>query len=140
MKASDARAYRDRAFATLVAVVMISLVGSALLAMTVLVQVDSRRSQRVNTEVQLRQLLLAGGVAARESIMDNPAGAWSQTLELPADMEEASVKIDFSISDQSRRTVTVTARDGDYRASQTMAFELQNGAWELAAVELNRPY
>jgi len=126
-------------FATFIAVVMLSLVGSALLALTLLLQDDVRRSTRHGAETQLRQLLIAGGEAAMQAVepIDADLGGMT-TLPVPADLEDAFLSVSYERSDQTSIEATITAGAGDFESTQIMRFELTEKGWGLTDVQITR--
>lgn len=126
-------------FATFTAVVMISLVGTTLLALTLLLQDDVRRSTRHEAEAQLRQLLIAGSAAVIQAVGAIDAElAGTLTIQPPADLEEAELGVSYERPDQTTIEATITARTGDYESAQVMRFELSEMGWDLCGTQITR--
>jgi hypothetical protein len=135
-----ARAHHGHGFATFTAVVMISIVGTSLLALTLLFQADHERSMSQGAEVQLRQLLIAGAAAAVDAVGQDPQITGIQTLQTPADLDDAKLAITYQTIKPSVLRATVTTRIGDYKAIQILAFVATDTGWRLADAQLTRPY
>jgi hypothetical protein len=86
-------------FASIVALMMIALVGGAILAVTSLLAADVKRTQTEAREAQLRQLIIAGAqdLAARrrdgEQLLPN-----RYSLPLPTALTDATVEIHLHVN------------------------------------------
>lgn len=130
---------RSLGFATFTAVVLLSLVGTTLLALTLLIQADARRSTRYEAETQLRQLLIAGGATAMQAVESPDAElTGSLTIQPPTDLEEAQLNVSYERTDQTTLLATITALIGDYESTQVMRFELSETGWVLLDTQLTR--
>lgn len=97
-------------FASIVALMMIALVGGAILAVTSLLAADLRRTQNEARDTQLRQLVIAGAQQAREQT------AQRLRLELPESLQDAEVVVQIEPTGQA----VVTARLGGRTVMQTI--------------------
>ena len=127
-------------FATFTAVVMISLVGTALLALTLLLQTDARRSMRHGTETQLRQLLIAGGTFAQIDVNQETDLTDTRTLQLPADLEAGQVNVTYLYLFTGTIEATVTARFEEYKAVQILSLVSTDSGWVLKEAQLTRQH
>lgn len=130
---------RSSGFATFVAVVLITLVSSALLSLTMLLRTDVQRTTRHRSETQLRQLLIAGGVAVKHEIAVDPHISGSRTIPVPAGAEASSILVTYDAPDPSTLIATVTARTERSKTGQVMHFTLIDSAWVLDDIQLIRP-
>lgn len=128
---------RSRGFAALTAIALIAIVGLGLAAMAALFAGETRRTGRQRDDAQLRQLLIAGEVAARDALA---RGEREGTVALPADLTSLGARLTFSpIGDPSDREahVRVTASTADGRTmSQRLTYAATDGKWELRSAEL----
>jgi hypothetical protein len=139
---------RPRAFATLTALGLVVVVGIAITALTALVAQDVKRSIRQSEEAQVRQLLLAGELAARASLGAKAAG--QANVPLPPELSSAgySLRVEDVTSDDRVDAaiatpvadvhVRVTAYRPDGRtASQHLRYgRTDAGGWQLRTAEL----
>jgi hypothetical protein len=89
--------HRRRGFATTIALVLVGLVGLTLAAVAMSLTRDARRTGAEATDAQLRQLIVAGSIEAREFVQRGGAKAgdvWKVTLppELVSDGASAEVR------------------------------------------------
>jgi Zn-dependent alcohol dehydrogenase len=128
---------RRRGFAALTAIALIALVGFGLAAMAALFAAETRRTGRVREDAQLRQLLLAGEVAAREALS---RGERRGAVALPVELTTEGVRLTFAPAGEPGERETrcrVTARTGDGRVmSQRLTYEMTGASWTLRAAEL----
>ncbi len=127
---------RSSGFATFVAVALIAMVGTALLSLTLLLSTDVRRTSRHRAETQLRQLLIAGGVAAEQAVAADPSISGSRTIAVPGDSDTTSLRVTYETPTQSALHVTISATTDDYKARQVMRYALVDSVWVLRGVEL----
>ncbi len=105
------RRAKSRGFATTMALMLVALVGSAILAVTMLSASDFRRTATEARDAQLRQLVLAAALDLRARAR---AGMPLENYELPlpSDMisrDGGGVSIRIESTDAPRRAI-VTAR------------------------------
>ena len=129
-----------KGFATFTAVVMLMLVGIALLSLTVLFQDDSRRTMRHSAELQLRQLLIAGAVAAEAQVDLQPDPAGPRTLPMPDGYEATQVEVTYLRQTSSTIQATVSASLEGYEAEQQLSFNLNEAGWVLVEAQLTRQH
>ena len=125
-----------RGMALLMAVLMISIVAGSLAALTLAFAAQARRTTRHAQDAQLRQLLLAGQVAAQQTIGQSANGE----VSLPAELRSAGGSVRYetiSGSGADEMQVRVVARVGEGRSmTQTLRFTRNADHWELRAAEL----
>ncbi len=138
MKVSQKTSCRRRGFATFTAVVLISIVAMALLALTLLFQADSRRTRHHWAETQLRQLLIAGAAAAVHTASADPEVTNPQIIQTPAAIEDSGLMVSYERDGGSILRATVTARIEMHDARQTLTFEKTGSGWNLQGTELDR--
>jgi hypothetical protein len=130
---------RDKAFATITALAIIGLIGVTLATLTALFARDVKRSLRLNQDAQLRQLLIAGELAARESLGAEAAGG-EVAVTLPQDLQSAGLSLAYerlSRAEADGVEVRVTARGADNRSvSQTLAYVKGADGWKLRSAGL----
>lgn len=104
-------------FASIVALMMIALVGAAILAATLLLRADVKRTQVEARDAQLRQLIVA---AARDVAAKRRGGTWppasEYSLQVPASLPNAAVRVRVSAAGKA----TVIARIGDSSFEQAL--------------------
>lgn len=140
MKTGHAANTCRHGFATFAAVVLISILAMALLALTLLFQADTRRSMRHGGEAQLRQLLVAGGAAAVRAVSADQSITGTHELPVPDALEDAAVVIEFQPGSPDVLRATVTARIGTRQAVEALTFMRHDTGWVLRDAQLERPY
>ena len=129
-------------FASLTAIALIAIVGLGLAAMASLFAGETRRAVRLRDEAQLRQLLLAGEVAARDALA---RGERRRAVELPPELASLGTTLTFEPADGGgarardarEARLRVTARSGEGRVvSQTLTYTGSGPAWTLHSAEL----
>jgi type II secretory pathway pseudopilin PulG len=122
--------------ALLMAVLMISIVAGSLAALTLAFAAQAKRTTRQAQDAQLRQLLLAGQVAAQQAVGQSGRGE----VALPADLRSAGGSVRYetiSGSGADEMQVRVVARLGEARTmTQTLRFARNADRWELRSAEL----
>lgn len=116
------RLINRRGFASFIAVVSIAAVGIALAAIGADFARQVRRTQRQQSQTQLRQLLLAGAAQAGAGLQAGSAPATPSPLDLPAPLADALVTFHVEPTPQGGRSVTVTAAVGDQSIRHTLTF------------------
>lgn len=81
-------------FASIVALMMIALVGGAILGVTILLRTDVNRTQDEARDAQLRQLIIA---AAQDLAEKRHAGtaATEYSLKIPTSLRDVAVRVRF---------------------------------------------
>jgi hypothetical protein len=124
---------RRRAFATITALALVGIVGITLATLTAVFARDVKRSLRQHDDAQLRQLLIAGEIAARESLGREATG--EITVALPDELQSADNSLAFQRLDGSQVDVVemrITARDGGGRSMrQTLTYAKGGNGWQL---------
>ena len=87
---------RQLGLASFIAVVMISVVAMGILALTALFQTDMRRTQQHSAETQLRELLIAGAIAADHELRAGPPQADEISVHLPDRINDAEMMMVMS--------------------------------------------
>jgi len=128
--------------ATLMAIVLIGLVGATLAGMAVFSGNELKRTRRLTDEARLRQLLLAGAAdtvsRSREWKDATPTAAWS--LVLPDELaSDAKVKVQCKSVGEGIVVARILAQYENHVMQQTLRFQLLTGAWKLASTELQSP-
>jgi hypothetical protein len=142
MKAVSARWSQKRhGTATLMAIVLIGLVGATLAGMAVFSGNELKRAHRLADEARLRQLLLAGAADAvgrsHEWKDVAPAAEWS--LALPDALRgDAAVKLQCGPAGDGGAEINVVAQYDNRISQQTLHFAFVNANWKLRSAELER--
>ena len=143
MNPTPRRSRQRRGFAMLTAIALIALVGVAMAAAAAVFRLDLRRTAAAVRDAQLRQLLVAGERAARETL---PAGGAvtqsNQSVALPPAVAArgASLAVRFDPGQKDGdATATVEAALEGRAATQTLHYERGPAGWRLASAALNPP-
>ena len=127
---------RRRGFATIFAISLIIMVGSALVAMSAYFAMDATRTRTQAQDAQLRQLLTAGAIAA----IDRADSLGKTSLDLPSDLNGASVSIEIIGTGDSKKAV-ITAAFNQRRSLQTLTLHRnatgEKAKWSIVAAELD---
>ena len=133
--------HRAPAFATLVAIIMVALVGSASLSLLILMRDQAAQTAPAADDAQLRQMLAAGGVAGVQ-MLPPPGAATSgaaQTLDLPlpVNLAERGAKVSMrSEPGPGGGSVSwfihVEATLGERKARQALKFARTFEGWVAA--------
>lgn len=133
---------RHRGFASVTAIALIAPVSLALMMLMSLLHSDVRRTAGGLVDAQIRQLLIAGQIAARKEIEKGSGGQDSiaRPLALPPGLtaDGASLAVRIVSVTPSEAEVRVEAQIGRDLGAQTLRFRQSNGAWTLASVNLER--
>lgn len=141
MKTAARKSGHESGFATFTAVVMITMVSLALLSLTALFQTDTKRSMRHGAELQLRQYLIAGAVAANAEAEKWPTSDVELIVTLPGDLEaDVVAHITFESAGSDSLKATVTAMFDEYKAIQVLSFKPAGTGWALKDAQIIRPY
>lgn len=125
----------NRAFATATALTLLAFVAVLLAAIGSWIGIEARRTRDAAAETQLRQLLIAGAVAAG----DESAAIGTTNVSLPPTLADdaARLTIDIAMPSEVQRTVTVEASVAARHARQIVHFTRQNGRWTLTNATLD---
>ena len=104
-----------RAFATIMALMLMALVGVAMSAMAMRLSTLARQGRAMREDAQVRQLLLAGTRVAAWS-----PGDAERAIELPAELDGAGAKL---VVRMKGREANVTASMGARRMSQVVTLD-----------------
>ena len=132
------RRRHPRGFAALTAIALIAIVGLGLAAMASLFAGETRRTGRLRDDAQLRQLLIAGEVAARDALS---RGEREGTVALPTDLTSLGARLTFSpigepVDGEAHVHVTAQAADGRTMSQRLTYAAAADGAWTLRGAEL----
>lgn len=133
-------------FALLMAIIMMTLLGIALAAMSAAFAYQAKRTGNVRRDAQLRQLLLAGADAVAERAQQWPADAAEQkwTVELPkalaGDGASLAVTVQKTASADAAKLIAVVraAIDG-MSENQTLTLTRIDGRWRISQALLGEP-
>jgi hypothetical protein len=124
---------RNRAFAAITALALVGIVGVTLATLTAVFARDVKRSLRQQDEAQLRQLLIAGEIAARESL--GQPGAGETAVTVPQELASAGISLTWERLGEIKNEgveVRVIARVGDGRSlSQSLRYVKTEKGWQL---------
>ena len=130
------RRRRRSGVALLMAVLMISIVGAALAALTLSFGTQAKRTTLQAQDAQLHQLLLAGQLAAQASIGQTESG----DVALPDELRAAGLSVRFEITPGGAtddKQIHVTARlAGGRSMTQTLQFQRSGDQWQVRSAEL----
>jgi hypothetical protein len=133
---------RRRAFATIMAIVLIGLVVASLAAVTAAVTADVRRTRQLGADTQFRQLLLAGAAdaAAHAKAWGDAPAPQSWALALPQALTEQGYRVQLSVVLPSAPPgadaveVRVDATGPNLTKLQTLRFVRSAEEWKLRDV------
>jgi hypothetical protein len=113
---------KHRGFATTMALMLVALVGSAILAVTMLSAGDFRRTAAEARDAQLRQLVLAATTDVRERLRaGQDVAGQSFTIELPAVLNDSGARVDVRATrTDSGLRVEIVAHLGDQKLAQDL--------------------
>jgi hypothetical protein len=118
------------------AVMMIAIVAGSLAALMLAFAAQAKRTTRQAQDAQLRQLLLAGQVAAQQAVGHSA----NREVTLPADLVAAGASVRYETIEGSGADdvqVRVVARFGEGRTkTQTLRFARTADRWVLRSAEL----
>ena len=114
--------HHRRGFMLIMAVTLLILIGTTLAVLATLFAAEARRTQNHAIDAQLRQLLIAGTVAARHGIRE---------IALPAELPDTKVTI---TSEGDNATVHATLRGRT--ATEKLTFSGSGSQRKLIAAEL----
>lgn len=126
-------------FATVLAIVLIGLVGATLAGMAAFSAAEVRRSRALADGARLRQLLIAGAadvIARAPSWKASPPDA-TWTLALPyALKDEARVEIHLEPVQDGTASAQITARLRGHMARQNVRLAQTGTNWEVEGTDL----
>lgn len=124
----------------IIALAMIVMVAIALLALATRFATEAKMTRYAAQDAQVRQLLLAGTVAARDKLSQPEPlhRAKPLAIQVPADPtgDVTSLAMQFEPldADDSHR-VLIDARVGNRHRRQLLRFELQKTKWQLVEAD-----
>ncbi len=124
----------NRGLATATALTLLAFVAVLLTAMGSWIRIDARRTRDAAAQTQLRQLLLAGAVAAGDE--SNLIGATNVTLPPQLKDDAANLKIEIVMPSEGERVATIEASVSGSHASQTVHFTRREGRWRVISATL----
>jgi hypothetical protein len=126
------------------AMVLIGLVVTSLVVVTAAVAADVRRTRQLETDTQLRQLLLAGAAdaAAHAKTWGDAPTARSWTLALPEALTERGYRVQLSVLEaRGLATNAIEVRVEAYRLTtrkdnllRFLRTDRTDGVWKLSDV------
>ena len=124
----------QRGFAVAFAIVLVGLIGASLAATMVAFAAEAKRTSMDLRHAQLRQLITAGTMFARDRLnMGNPGSA--ETIKL-ADVGEIQIKPASAGDNKTASPFEISATSGGRHMKQQATFTSRDGKWELNSVEL----
>ncbi len=127
------------AFASIMVVAILPIVGTAMLAIAMLTSSDARRTSSNEQDTQLRQLLLAGSatVLERSSRWQDLPAAETFTVALPTTIVERQALLDVTIKiDGNDVIANIQAAYQNRSANQRVRLQKQNGEWQIIEAAL----
>ncbi len=134
--------HRCGGMAMIIAVAMTAMVGIALLALATRFATEAKMTRYAAQDAQVRQLLLAGTVAARDELNQPEAIKRGRplTVRVPAnphgDATSLALQFEPLDADDSQR-VLIDARVGNRHGRQLLRFESQAAQWRLVEADCN---
>ncbi len=128
--------HNRRGFATFTAVALISIVGMALLALTLRFGTEVKRTAHHRTDTQTRQLLIAGAAIVMEAVSHGPVTPGTQPVVIPEEAGDAQLTIGFALPSKGTLVATIRARTGPNASRQLLTFSRNATGWTLQDVEL----
>jgi len=117
--------------ASIIAVVMIGLVGIALVTLGTVFAGQFKRTRAAAADAQLRQMLTAGAVMATQMSADD------KDISLPKELADDGAKLHVTVHrDGDRATAEIEANLGARSMDQTVHLERRDGRWKVAAAAL----
>ena len=131
-------AKRQSGFAMITAIALMSLSAMTLTLLGSTIFNQSRRTQMVCEDAQLRQFLIAGATFALSHIQQNSTGEFSIPLpEISAD-HSAQLTVQINPISPSRITADIEASIPHHRLDQHLIFTRENGVWQISQARLGR--
>jgi Na+-transporting NADH:ubiquinone oxidoreductase subunit NqrC len=131
------------AFVTLLAIVMLGLVATALTSAALLIREDVRRTQSAQIDAQLRQLLLAGisDAVARSTNWSDTIQPQTWSIALPNDplLQEATLSADLQSISPASAQVRISATLAAQPAEEELLFQRVGNEWKLTETRLGPP-
>jgi hypothetical protein len=137
------RGKTDRGIVMIIALMILSLVGAALLVLTEATSDDGLRTFDHMRQAQLEQMLLAGTTDAAARLgSDVLAAGASWEIELPPALSERGGRLEARVTSASQDgwvEMLISARlDKHGAAEQTVRFQRAGVGWRLASARLER--
>lgn len=118
-----------RGFATIVALMLMALVGTALAAISAGLTADVRRTRNAAADAQLRQLLVAGAAKVEQSPV-----VGKSSLALPVEIS-GTVQVEVNMQGEEMRAVVEASVDGR-RMGQVLTLRQEQGRWRVVGATL----
>jgi type II secretory pathway pseudopilin PulG len=129
-----------RALATVFSLTILGLVAATLTASAMLLGNDIRRTRQLQSDAQLRQLLLAAATTAVSDVKgwsDGNAGkTWSMTLPTDPRLQSATITIHFAPAPSGMLNLHITAALDNRQAAEDLRFHHSADHWELTDIQL----
>ncbi len=125
-----------RGVALILALIMLGISGAVMTVTLALLRTDAARLADEVSQLQLRQLLLAGqDVAAAD--LASAGKIMDRSLPLPPEFSDDAVKIHSLAAEGDTLRVLIEAQAGSRRAAQTVTYQGHDRQWKLidAAME-----
>ena len=132
---------KHRGFATIVAVLMLTMVSLALMAMATRFADDTRRTRDGMAAAQLRSLLLAGVAAAQHQLKTDDR-LTETTIMVPPVLaaRRATLTLETEATTDQALHIRVEATLGQARASQQLQYVRSDPGWRLASAHLEQGF
>ena len=129
---------RDRrGFATLLAILLMMLVGTAMTVIGIMFAADARRTRSSGEEAQMRQLLTAGAVVAMHQLQASETPTTQPALALPDELSSTGAKLNVQLKrDGDHADATVRAQVNRRTMEQVVRFERRDGKWTPTSASL----
>ncbi len=118
-----------RGFATIMAIMLIILVGAILAMLATFFVAEARRTRSEAADAQLRQLLTAAAAMA----MSDPNLDQNYLIEIPAQLQQAEASVSATRSNDVA-SVVIEAKLGKRKASEVLTFKREGERWVLTGV------
>ncbi|MGD0766615.1 MAG: hypothetical protein ABSB42_00170 [Tepidisphaeraceae bacterium] len=131
------RRRRDSGFAMITAIFLMSFTVMTLTVLMATIAAQSRRSQILSQDAQLRQLLTAGAAFADAKLQSNSSGRFS--VPLPETLRQSSADLTVEIQPPSNETATaeIEATLPHHHLSQRLSFSRQASSWQITDATLD---
>ena len=131
---------RSGFIATILAITLLGLVTAALVTMAAVAKADFRRTASIQTQAQLRQLLLVGAADVSQRARKSGAGTSPQTwsIGLPKELaqEGERLSVELTVNADGSAEAHVRAVAGAQIAEQWLQFGRSGDRWTLMNVRL----
>jgi hypothetical protein len=131
---------RQKAFAMVTAIFLMSLVTMTLTVLIAGVFGDARRTQTLSEDAQLRQLLLAGTTIARSELPNSVTQTGDLPVTLPNSLQQAGATLKItiqSIQSPADAIVEIEVSLPHHQMTDQVHLTQSNGHWEVISSSLN---